>query len=608
MRVHSWGQASGLCGTQALSGSLPEAGGAQAVQSSDCTTQVAFSKQMALIQKLSALQSSDPSSFKQVAGRVAEHFQQRASFAQGADGEALAQLAVSFASAAQTGDMSAFQALNSQPAAPASAPPPPPKPPVDALATALSMVDSITGASSGSASESMQALSELKTSSPAGFKQVMNRVAEGLSQLAHFAEGDDKQALSDMSTRFASAAETGDVSAFAPPSSGSVAPPPAPPAPPPKPPVDALATAFSMVDSISGTSSASSSESVQQLTALKASSPTGFKQLMNRVAEGLSQLANFAEGDDKELLSQMSTRFASVAESGDIASLAPSDGTSVAPPPAPSAPPPKPPVDALATAFSLVDSIAGTTSASSSESVQQLTVLKASSPTGFKQLMNRVAEGLSQLAHFAEGDDEQALSEMSTRFASVAESGDVASFAPASEPAAPPAPPPAPPAPPPVDAVATALSVADELTGTSSASSSESLQKLTDLKASNPAQLKQVMNRVAERLNQLSSFAEGADRDALSQLSYRVASAAESGDLSPFAPAAAAPAEPAPPAPDSAPESGAQAPGAEACQQFRSGYAQAAYRRHCEPAPLNAVDAAYASALSLVNSLTAQNA
>jgi hypothetical protein len=51
--------------------------------------------------------------------------------------------------------------------------------------------------------------------------------------------------------------------------------------------------------------------------------------------------------------------------------------------------------------------------------------------------MNRVAEGLAQRAHYAEGADRDSLAQMSTRFASAAESGDLSSFAPVSEPTAP---------------------------------------------------------------------------------------------------------------------------------------------------------------------------
>ncbi len=573
MHIHSWGQTAGVCGTQGVSGTSSTGACVPADASSDCTTQVAFSEQTGLIQKLSALKSSDAAAFKSVAGRVAEHFLQRAAYLQGSDGEELQRLGVAFASAAESGDLSAFQSLANTPAAP-------PPPPVDALASALSLVDSITGTSSASGAESFATLSALKQSSPTDFKQVMNRVSEGLSQLAHYAQGADKESLSQLAVDFASAAESGDISAFAPPAAPA-------PSVPPAAPFDALGAAFGLVDSLTGSESASSAESFATLSALKQSSPAEFKQLMNRVSEGLSQLAHYAQGAEKDSLSQLAVDFASAAESGDISAFGAAVVASV-PPPAPQ------PVDALGAAFELIDSISGTSSADRSESFAKLSALKQSSPSEFKELMNRVSAGLSQLAHYAEGSDRDTLSAFAVSIASAAESGDISAFAPASGPVASTPPP----APPPFDALGAAFELVDSVTGSPSASSCESFEKLSDLKQSSPAQFKQVMNRVAEGLAQSAHYAEGADRDALSQMSTRFASAAESGDLSSFAPVS----EPAEAEPEPCEE-----PSAPVCEQWRCGQALSAYR-NCASEPVSAVDCTYASALALVNSLTSAQA
>jgi hypothetical protein len=326
---------------------------------------------------------------------------------------------------------------------------------------------------------------------------------------------------------------------------------------------------------------------------------------MNRVAEQLSQLSNFAEGSEKDGLSALAGSFASAAETGDISAFKPATTEPAPVPPAPPPPPaPAAPVVApIDTAFSIVDSLAPAGSSEGASAFQKLTDLKAASPAGFKQLMNRVAEQLSQLSNFAEGSEKDGLSALAGSFASAAETGDISAFKPAStEPAVvPPAPPPPPPAAPTVDPRDTAFSIVDSLTPFSAGASSDPLDKLSELKASSPASFKQVMNGVAERLSQLSNFAEGDERDGLSALASKFASAAESGDLSALKPAAASE-----PAPVEAPStSNEQAPPQGAFERWRcGGHATASYLRQCQPAP-RATDEAYASALTLFDSLTA---
>jgi hypothetical protein len=74
------------------------------------------------LDRLNALKSSDLPRFKTVMNGVAEQLEQRAAFAEGSDRESLQNLAVSFASSADSRDLSALEGLRtaSNPAAPAA--------------------------------------------------------------------------------------------------------------------------------------------------------------------------------------------------------------------------------------------------------------------------------------------------------------------------------------------------------------------------------------------------------------------------------------------------------------------------------------------------------
>jgi hypothetical protein len=150
------------------------------------------------------------------------------------DRAGLQELAVAFASSAESGDLSALQALKppgTEPTPVPSTPTPPPAPtPVDARATALSLVESATSGRDDLSGDTLQKLNTLKTGDQATFKAVMGRVAEQLEQLGNLSEGDDRSSLLSMAGAFASAAENGDLSALTP------TPPPAVEMPEPEAP------------------------------------------------------------------------------------------------------------------------------------------------------------------------------------------------------------------------------------------------------------------------------------------------------------------------------------------------------------------------------------
>jgi hypothetical protein len=348
MRIHSWGQASGAGCAQAVSASNPQAScNASSAAASDCSEQVDLSKSAELIQKLSALKSSDPAAFKVATNKVAEHFDQLASMAQGPERVGLSQLSKMFASAAQDGDLSALQPKSSAAAedcdesdeadaVEAPPAPPTPSPAQMALAAATSLVDSLTASPTGETTgEPMARLAALKSASPASFKQVMNRVAEGLGQLADMAQGADKESLSALAGSFADAAETGDISAFAPASPAAPAAPPSAPPPPPPPAIDPYDTALALVDDLTApTATGLTSDPLQKLKELKGSDHGSFVKVMNQVAERLDQLTSFAEGDTRDGLAQLAGIFASGSETGDLSALEPAVEQAPAAPPA----------------------------------------------------------------------------------------------------------------------------------------------------------------------------------------------------------------------------------------------------------------------------------
>jgi hypothetical protein len=336
MRIHSWGQSGGVGGAQAVSGACAQPPSNAANQtSSDVSSQVEISKPTELVQKLAALKISDPTAFKAATNKVAEHFNNLASGAQGPERIGLAQLARTFANAAETGDLSALQP--SQPTTPAvcddeevapveSAPAAPTISSADrALTTAFSSIDSFAGTEENADSDSMQKLSALKTSNPAAFKQVMNRVAEQLSGFANFATGEDASSLSELAGRFASAAETGDISGFKLESAAAAPASVPPPAAPPPPPVeDPRTTALDLVDALTAPSASGlTQDPLAKLKELKGADPGTFRNVMNQVAERLDQLVNFAEGDTREGLAKLAGVFASGSESGDLSALEP---------------------------------------------------------------------------------------------------------------------------------------------------------------------------------------------------------------------------------------------------------------------------------------------
>jgi hypothetical protein len=558
------------------------------------------------MKKLEALKESDPAAFKKVANRVAEHFGQLAGLTTGAESEGLSRLASRFASASENGDLSAVMPHRSGQARSArdcsgsgnvSVAPPAPPPPMDAAAMALSFVSSLTSSSSTDASSSdpVDQLSALKASSPAKFKNVMDTVANQLEALGNVTGGADGEALSKLAATFANASQNGDmtaINALKPPPPPVVVPP-APPPPAAPEPIDARATASALVDSMTASSGATGN-AYEKLTALKTTDQASFKKVMNGVAEQLEALGNLAEGSDGESLRGLAASFASGSQNGDISMLKPA---SIAPPAAPPPPPPPAapePVDAMATASTLVDALTG--SSASGSTFDKLTALKASSQPQFKQVMDQVAGQLEALGNLAEGGDREALLGLAASFASSGQSGDLSALKPAAaepEPETAPVPPAAPPAaPPPVDAMATAFSMVDALTSSvGSDPSASALQKLTTLKTTDQPQFKSVMNQVAQQLESLGNLSEGSDGESLLSLARTFASGGQNGDLSALQPAPA-PAAPTPPAAEPPPA----APGG-----WKWGQANAAYRRQ---APSQAFQDAFSSALSLVDSLT----
>lgn len=120
---------------------------------------VSLSKPAEMLQKLSALQESDPAKFKEVVGQIAEKLQAAADSEEGGGSEMLSDLASRFAEAAETGDLSALQPPSREPPAESSngagrardaysknrPPPPPPNDSVkQALDDAFSLVDAAT--------------------------------------------------------------------------------------------------------------------------------------------------------------------------------------------------------------------------------------------------------------------------------------------------------------------------------------------------------------------------------------------------------------------------------------------------------------------------------
>jgi hypothetical protein len=400
MRIHSWGQATGAAGAQALSGSSPwRTRRLQTPEASDGALQVAVSKPAELVQKLSSLKDTDPVAFKAVTGKVAEHFEKLSNLSSGPASRALGQLAQRFASAAESGDLSAFAVFN-PPAAPAPAAPPPPPPAapaaLDAGATALALVDGLTRSDDSSGSDPVQRLMDLKTSDQASFKRVMGKVAEQLEQLGNLAGGSEGNSLQQLAATFASSAENGDLSqieALRPPAPPAAPPPPAAPAPVPAP-FDAAASARGVVDSLTATLAPGvGGDALEKLGTLKTTDQASFRKVMNRAAEQLEQLANLSEGSDRESLQALAVRFASGAENGDLSGLEQLKPQSTEPTPPAPPPPPAPsgptPVDAKATALSMLDAL---TSSSSGGAVEQLTALKSSDIGSFKRVMNQAAQ------------------------------------------------------------------------------------------------------------------------------------------------------------------------------------------------------------------------
>jgi hypothetical protein len=319
--------------------------------------------------RLHALKDQSPSAFKKLMNDVAMELEHRAALAQGSDRENLHNLALTFATRAESRDLSAIDALRPapEPAAPpppppAPPPPPPPEPapPVDVAAVSRTLVESLT--SGDGSSTPLARLNALKTSDLTAFKRVMNEVAQELEALASFEDGDDRQSLQSLAGTFASAAQSRNLSALeglwpAPAAPAPPAPPPPPPpapAPEPEPPVDAVGTAFSLVDGlVPAAAGDSTSTTLSRLAALKTSDAAGFKRVVNDVAQQLEALASFEDGDDRQNLLAVAQTFASSAQRGDLSKLeallpppsppAPAPEPEPAPPPAAPEPPPPPP-------------------------------------------------------------------------------------------------------------------------------------------------------------------------------------------------------------------------------------------------------------------------
>ncbi|HEX6243321.1 MAG TPA: hypothetical protein VFZ61_20550 [Polyangiales bacterium] len=599
MRIHSWGQATGLAGAQALCGSgIRPTTQCEQPAPNDGALQVAVSKPAELIQKLSSLKDSDPTAFKAATEKVAEHFEKLSNLSSGPASRALGRLAQSFASAAESGDLSAFAAF-AQPQAPAPAAPPPPvvtePAPLDAKATALALVDSMTSSDGGT--DAVQRLHDLKASDQAKFKRVMGNVAEKLEQLGNLTGGDEGQSLVRLAATFASSAENGNLSEL------EALRPPAPPPPPPTPvtppaaptPLDAGATARGIVDSLTAALAPSTSgDALEKLATLKSSDQATFRKVMNGAAEQLEQLANLAEGADRENLQALAVEFASGSESGNLSGLSQLK-TPVTeptpPPPAPPAPSGPTPLDTKAAAVSVLDSL---TSSSDGGSLDKLIALKTSDINSFKQVMNQAAQQLESMANLAEESDRDGLQQLAVNFASSAESGDLSALQALKPPATPeptPAPGPTPPpAAPPVDARATALSLLESATSGMSHLSGDALQKLNTLKTGDQATFKAVVGRVAEQLEQLGNLSDGDDRSNLLSMAGSLASAAENGDLSALTSTTPA-----------APEAPTQEPAGAApwlCNQAREAYARCA-------SPLQTMSEAFGSALAIVDSFAA---
>jgi len=192
-----------------------------------------------MMSQLMQLSSTDTDKFKEVAQQIADELAVQAQSATTiGQSSALTQMSANFATAAQTGSMESLK--------PQGPPPPPPSDSSggsgggdafsaisDAIAESLSNAGISSGSSASYASGDqmktlMDQLTKLQESDPAAFKEVAAQIAEQLGSQAGLAsDSGEGSMLSDMSTRFAEAAQSGTMDSLAP--QGAPPPPPPPP-------------------------------------------------------------------------------------------------------------------------------------------------------------------------------------------------------------------------------------------------------------------------------------------------------------------------------------------------------------------------------------------
>ena len=207
----------------------------------------------------------------------------------------------------------------------------------------------------------MSQLMQLSTTDQTKFKEVAQQISDDLSTKAQSASTiQQSQMLSDMSSNFAQAAQSGDMSSLKPKdrpsqsqSGGGGG-------------QDLFGEISSTISNdLSGTSNAGISSNstasqsggmeamgklMKELSSLQTSDPAKFKQVTQQISGDLATQAKSAtDGRESQMLSDMSAKFAAAAQSGDMSSLKPQG------------PPPPPP-----SSESSQDGQSGSSSASSS--------------------------------------------------------------------------------------------------------------------------------------------------------------------------------------------------------------------------------------------------
>lgn len=190
-----------------------------------------ISKPSELLSKLSQLQSTDPEKFKSVMNDIADSLKKAADAAGGTSaGNVLKNLAAKFTSAAQTGDLSQLQPHRHHHAGKTN--PAQLFQQMDStLLQAISQANQDNGNALGdisgvtNISDLMSKLSQLQSTDPEKFKSMMNSIADNLKK-ASGQSGDSIEGnlLLNLSGKFSTAAESGDLSQLLPPDQGQANP------------------------------------------------------------------------------------------------------------------------------------------------------------------------------------------------------------------------------------------------------------------------------------------------------------------------------------------------------------------------------------------------